>query len=103
MPAKIDFQSLYNGIRSRIYTLDYPPGEVLREEEIAQEFGVSRTPIRQVLQTLENEGLVTSKSGIGSIVTTVDLPALKEVYAFRIKLVEIVGELSNPIPRIKRR
>ncbi len=96
MPAKIDFQSLYNGIRTRIYTLDYPPGEVLREEEIAKEFGVSRTPIRQVLQTLENEGLATSKPGIGSIVTTVDLPALKEVYAFRIKLAEMVGDLSNP-------
>jgi DNA-binding GntR family transcriptional regulator len=96
MAAKIDFQSLYNGIRTRIYTLEYPPGEALREEELAKEFGGSRTPIRQVLQTLENEGLVTSQPGIGSIVTTVDLRALKEVYAFRIKLAEIVGELSNP-------
>ncbi len=96
MAAKIDIQPLYSKIRNRIYTLEYPPGEALREEELASEFGVSRTPIRQVLQTLEYEGLVTSKPGIGSIVTTVDLKALREVYAFRLKLAEIVGELSSP-------
>ncbi len=96
MAKKVDFQSLYNNIRTRIYTLDYPPGEALREEELAKEFGVSRTPIRQVLQTLEYEGLVTNKPGIGSIVTTVDLRALKEVYAFRLRLSELVGELSFP-------
>lgn len=96
MGTKIDFQSLYNNIRKRIYTLEYPPGEALREEELAQEFNVSRTPIRQVLQSLEYEGLVTTKPGIGSIVTIVDLRALKEVYAFRLRLAELVGELSSP-------
>jgi DNA-binding GntR family transcriptional regulator len=93
---KIDISSLYNNIRTRIYTLEYPPGEALREEVLASEFGVSRTPIRQVLQTLEYEGLVTNKPGIGSIVTIVDLKDLKEVYAFRLKLAEIIGELSSP-------
>jgi DNA-binding GntR family transcriptional regulator len=96
MPTKIDFHSLYHNIRTRIYTLDYPPGEALREEELANEFGVSRTPIRQVLQVLEYEGLVSSRPGVGSVVTTIDLRALKEVYAFRLKLVELVGELSTP-------
>jgi DNA-binding GntR family transcriptional regulator len=96
MSTKIDFPALYKNIRTRIYTLDYPPGEALREEELAKEFGVSRTPIRQVLQTLEYEGLVSSRPGVGSVVTTVDLRALKEVYAFRLKLVELAGELSSP-------
>ena len=96
MGTKIDFQSLYNTIRKRIYTLEYAPGEALREEELAKEYNVSRTPIRQVLQALEYEGLVTTKPGIGSIVTVVDLRALKEVYAFRLRLAELVGELSSP-------
>jgi DNA-binding GntR family transcriptional regulator len=96
MANKIDFPALYSNIRRRIYTLEYPPGEALREEELAQEFSVSRTPIRQVLQSLEYEGLVTTKPGIGSIVTIVDLRALKEVYAFRLRLAELVGELSSP-------
>jgi len=96
MGSKIDFQYLYKTIRNRIYTLEYPPGEALREEDLAREFNVSRTPIRQVLQTLEYEGLVTSKPGIGSIVTIVDLKALKDVYAFRLRLAELVGELTHP-------
>lgn len=96
MATKIDIQPLYNEIRKRIYTLEYAPGEPLREEELASEFGVSRTPIRQVLQSLEYEGLITSKPGSGSIVTIVDLRALKEVYELRLKLAEIIGELSSP-------
>lgn len=96
MPMNVDFQNLYNQIRTRIYLLEYPPGEALREEELAEEFGVSRTPIRQVLQRLEYEGLVTTKHGIGTLVMTVDVKALKDVYALRLKLAELVGDLSSP-------
>ncbi len=96
MPSSTDFDSLYQEIRTRIYLLDYPPGAALREEELAAEFGVSRTPIRRVLHRLEFEGLVTSQRRIGTLVTTVDVKALKDVYAFRLKLVKLVGELSSP-------
>lgn len=96
MAINTDFQSLYKAIRTRIYLLEYPPGAALREEELASEFGVSRTPIRRVLHRLEFEGLVVSQRSIGTLVTTVDVKALKEVYAFRLKLVELVGDLSFP-------
>lgn len=96
MATNTNFDSLYKEIRTRIYLTEYPPGEALREEELAAEFGVSRTPIRRVLHRLEFEGLVTSQRGIGTIVTTVDVKALKEVYAFRLKLAKLVGELSSP-------
>lgn len=96
MATNTDFDSLYQEIRTRIYLTEYPPGEALREEELAAKFGVSRTPIRRVLHRLEFEGLVTSQRGIGTIVTTVDVKALKEVYAFRLKLAKLVGELSSP-------
>lgn len=91
-----DFDSLYKEIRTRIYLTEFAPGTALREEELAAEFGVSRTPIRRVLHRLEYDGLVTSQRGIGTLVTTVDLKALKDVYAFRLKLVELVGDLSSP-------
>lgn len=96
MATNTNFDSLYKEIRTRIYLIEYPPGEALREEELAAEFGVSRTPIRRVLHRLEFEGLVTSQRGIGTIVTSVDVKALKEVYAFRLKLAKLVGELSSP-------
>jgi len=96
MAANTDFDSLYKEIRTRIYLTEYPPGEAIREEEMAAEFGVSRTPIRRVLHRLEFEGLVTSQRGIGTIVTAVDVKSLKDVYAFRLKLAKLVGELSSP-------
>ena len=85
---------MYQEIRDRICLLQYPPGTMLSENKLAAEFGVSRTPIRRVLQRLEFEGLVVSKQGIGTLVTIVDLQYLKEVYALRLKLAELTGELS---------
>lgn len=96
MAPTTDFDSLYKQIRTRIYLTEYPPGETLREEELANEFDVSRTPIRRVLQRLEFEGLVVSKRGIGTLVTTIDVKELKEVYALRLRLAKLVGELSYP-------
>jgi DNA-binding GntR family transcriptional regulator len=87
------YKAIYNEIRDRICLLQYPPGMMLSENQLASEFGVSRTPIRRVLQRLEFEGLVVSKQGIGTLVTIVDLQYLKEVYALRLKLSELAGEL----------
>lgn len=95
--SRLRFQSIYNEIRERICLLRYPPGMALSEGALAVEFGVSRTPIRRVLNRLEFEGLVESRHGVGTIVTTVDLETLSEVYALRMKLAELIGELS-PVP-----
>lgn len=84
---------LYEVIRDKICLLDYTPGTALREEALATEFGVSRTPIRRVLQRLEYEGLVTHNQGTGVIVTTIDLKQLKDVYELRLKLAEFAGEM----------
>lgn len=65
----------------------------LREETLAAEFNVSRTPIRRVLQQLEHEGLVTHSQGAGVIVTIIDLRQLKSVYALRLKIAEFMGEM----------
>ena len=73
--------------------LDYPPGTALREETLAEDFGVSRTPIRRVLQRLEFEELVVHTPGAGVVVTTIDLKSLREVYKVRRKIAEFVGEM----------
>jgi DNA-binding GntR family transcriptional regulator len=88
--------TLYHDIRERICLLQYPPGMVLREEALAAEFGVSRTPIRSVLQRLEFEGLVDISRRTGAVVTTVDLVSLKEVYELRLKLMDFIGEMMDP-------
>lgn len=74
--------------------LDYPPGTVLSEVALAEEFDVSRTPVRRVLHKLEFMGLVQIRNGIGTIVTDIDLKTFKETYALRMRLSELMGELS---------
>ncbi len=89
---------IHREIRRRICTLEYAPGEALKETALAEEFGVSRTPMRQVLQRLEFESLVESRRGVGTLVTRVEFDALREVYELRMKLAEMIGELSPRAP-----
>jgi DNA-binding GntR family transcriptional regulator len=92
--ARGRFDRIYRTLRTRICLLDYAPGERLREEDLAKEFGVSRTPVRRVLVKLEAEGLLRSVHGVGTIVTDIDVNALAQVYELRIELAELVGKLS---------
>lgn len=91
------FDRIYAALRARICLLDYPPGSRLREEDLADQFGVSRTPIRRVLVKLEAEGLLRSVHGVGTIVTDIDVDELAQVYQLRVELAELIGKLS-PMP-----
>lgn len=88
------FEAIHAEIRERICLLRYPPGHRLVESELAREFGMSRTPMRRVLQRLEYEGLVESRHGVGTIVTLIDRQALLEIDTLRLKLAEISGEMT---------
>ena len=82
---------MFQTIRERICLLRYPPGSALRERDLADEFMVSRTPIRGVLQRLEFEGLTYSRQGHGTIVTDIEYDLLREIYLVRMKLAEMFG------------
>ena len=77
--------------------LDYEPGQRLSEEALAEEFGVSRTPIRRVLARLESEGLLRAMQGVGTIVTDVDVDTMAQIYKLRMELAELIGRL-DPAP-----
>jgi len=88
------FDYMYETLRTRICLLDYAPGERLSEEKLADEFGVSRTPLRRVLGRLESEGLLRSVQGVGTIVADVDIDELEQTYQLRMELAELIGRLS---------
>jgi DNA-binding GntR family transcriptional regulator len=96
--ARERFERIYKTIRDRICLLEYEPGERLGEEELAREFGVSRTPLRRVLSRLEVEGLLESRHGVGTFVTDVDIGDLRPVYQLRMELAVLIGRL-DPKPR----
>ena len=91
--------AVYETIRDRICTNCYPPGSVLREEDLARDFSVSRTPIRRVLSMLEHDGLVTARHGVGTIVTAVEPEQQVEVYTVRMILAQAAGDCYRvPFP-----
>jgi len=96
--ARTRFGRIYHALRTRIVLLDYLPGERLREEDLAEEFETSRTPIRRVLARLEDEGLLRSVHGVGTIVTDIHIDDLQQVYQLRVELAELVGRLAPVRP-----
>ena len=60
----------------------YKPGDRLVESDLADRFGVSRTPIREALQRLETQSLLT-RDGRSLIVASLDHNQLAELYAVR--------------------
>jgi len=95
-PSRLRFQQLYREIRERICLLVYPPGTKLREEELAAEFGVSRSPIRRVLSRLEADGLIETRHGVGSIVVDLDRHRLKDIYDLRLGLLNLFADMALP-------
>lgn len=87
--------AIYAELRDRICLLRYPPGMRLSEIALAEEFGVSRTPIRRVLQRLEFESLAERTQGSYTTVTSFDLESLRDIYAFRMVLAENIDRFSS--------
>lgn len=67
-------------LRQRIYRRELEPGSWIDEVKLAQEYGISRTPLREALKVLAAEGLVTMKVRRGAYVTEVSEQDLAEVY-----------------------
>jgi DNA-binding GntR family transcriptional regulator len=67
-------------LRQRIFRRELEPGSWIDEVKIAQEYGISRTPLREALKVLAAEGLVTMKVRRGAYVTEVSERDLAEVY-----------------------
>ena len=63
-----------------------PRGEVLSENKLSAALGVSRTPVREALQRLEQEGLVSQAAGRGAVVQGVTVEDLMDIYDIRIRI-----------------
>lgn len=90
----------YAWIKDRIIDSSFPPGSLLNIEELSRELEISRTPIREAILRLEQEGLVTTRPRVGSFVTDMstrdfvellEIRALVEGYGVR----TLAGALSD--------
>ena len=83
----------YTLILEAIDTGIYRPGDRLVESELAERFGVSRTPIREALQRLETQSLLT-RDGRSLIVASLDHNQLSELYVVRAELEGLAARLA---------
>lgn len=89
-PAQTDAYSL---ILEAIDVGVYKPGDRLVESDLAERFGVSRTPIREALQRLETQSLLT-RDGRSLIVASLDHNQLAELYTVRAELEGLAAALA---------
>lgn len=74
---------LVSALRARIASQDVAPGAKLRENELAAEFGVPRTRVREAFQALEQLGLIERIPNRGAVVTRLDSSQLRHIYDLR--------------------
>ena len=74
------YQEVAEQLRQRIFNRELEPGSWIDELHIAEEFGISRTPLREALKVLAAEGLVTMKMRRGAYVTEMSEKDLRDVY-----------------------
>lgn len=81
---KINLKTLaYNSIKQKIITCEYAPGSFLNEEILTEELKISRTPIRDALGRLENEGLIEIKPKRGIFVTSLSARDINMIFEVR--------------------
>ena len=83
-------------IEEAIVSGELTPGSVLRQEQLSERFGVSRTPVREALRRLAALGLVSFVPNRGVRVRTLSREELREAFLVRAELESLATELATP-------
>lgn len=89
-------QQIANSIKTEILAGKYPPGVRIRQEDIAEQFGASRSPVREALRILEAEGLVNLVAHTGAWICDLSLQECEEMYQIRERIEPLMIRLSIP-------
>jgi DNA-binding GntR family transcriptional regulator len=76
-------ETAYDRILSAVVRGDYEPGDRILEDEIAGQLSISRTPVREALRRLEDEGILVHEPHRGMTVAKLDFQMVLELYAVR--------------------
>ena len=86
----------YDEIKKKILSCAYAPGVLLNEQFLSGELDISRTPIREALSRLDQEGLVRTISKKGVLVSNISIADLSQIYQVRIELEPFIVRISGP-------
>lgn len=99
MRKKSSIDRVYDVLKGRILNCEYKPGQLIFEKDIVEELKVSRTPVREALNILSGEGLVTIIPKRGVQVAPLSIKRTRQIYEIR-KLLEPLS-ISQAIKTIK--
>lgn len=85
-----------NALRNAILQGQYTANQPLRQDQIAEELGVSKIPLREALVQLKAEGLVTFMPKRGAVVSELSSAEVEEIYTMRIALESVAIEKAIP-------
>ena len=89
---------IFEALREAIVEGALKDGELLRQDQIASMFNVSRIPVREALARLEEQGLITTQRYKGAVVTALSLDEIAEMFEFRALLEgQIIGQAVEVI------
>src|SRR5262245_31300506 len=83
LPSGYRVEEAYRYLKTRIMSAALPPGASLNEMEIAAKLGTSRTPVREAIRKLEQEGLAMRYPNRGAIVTKLSMTDVLEIWQIR--------------------
>jgi DNA-binding GntR family transcriptional regulator len=89
-------QQIANTLKEEILSGKYPPGVRIRQEAIAEQFGASRSPVREALRILEADGLINLVAHTGAWISHLSLTECEEMYQLRERIEPLLLRLSIP-------
>ena len=89
-------RKIFRALKDDILNGVLPPGLQIRQEAVAEQFGVSRVPVREALRQLESEGLLTSEMHRGAFVSNRSLDEVEEMLDIRQALELLALKLAFP-------
>lgn len=81
--SRMTADDAYRVLHARIVSGELKPGQKMREVEIADSLGLSRTPVREAFHRLKGDGLLTQEPNKGAVVRQLDYQSISELYKIR--------------------
>lgn len=92
-------EQIYLTLKQSIISLELPPEQKLNDSELAAQFGVSRTPVREALKRLEDEGLVESFPGAVTRITPLHTEAAAHAFPVAAVLHALATKIATSLLR----